>query len=289
MNEETQLKVTNDYIFKRIFAKKGNESILKDLLNAILGIKIKEIEVMADTNLEKEIETRKLGILDIKAVLNNDTIIDIEIQILNRHNMIERTLYYWSGLYYNQLQKGEEYQESKRVIAINILDYNEFTEGPYHEIAKLRREYMYRILTDKMEIHFIQIPKFKKQRKDMKTKLDIWMEFISQIDKEGVENAMSKNKEIKKAQEEYEYLTGEENERRIAFLMDKAIRDEKSAYVGGKQDGIKEGIKLGRKDGEKIGEQKKQKEIAKKMKEEKVDIELIIKVTGLNKKQIEDL
>ena len=140
---------------------------------------------------------------------------------------------------------------------------------------------MYRILTDKMEIHFIQIPKFKKQRKDMKTKLDMWMEFISQIDKEGVENAMSKNKEIKKAQEEYEYLTGEENERRIAFLMDKAIRDEKSAYVGGKQDGLKEG--------EKIGEQKKQKEIAKKMKEEKVDIELIIKVTGLNKKQIEDL
>ena len=64
---------------------------------------------------------------------------------------------------------------------------------------------MYRILTDKMEIHFIQIPKFKKQRKDMKTKLDMWMEFISQIDKEGVENAMSKNKEIKKAQEEYEY------------------------------------------------------------------------------------
>ncbi len=94
---------------------------------------------------------------------------------------------------------------------------------------------------------------------------------------------------LKKAQEEYEYLTGEENERRIAFLMDKAIRDEKSAYVGGKQDGIKEGIKLGRKNGEKIGEQKKQKEIAKKMKEEKVDIELIIKVTGLNKKQIEDL
>ena len=273
MKEETQIKGTNDYIFKRIFAKKGNESILKDLLNAILGIKIKEIEVMADTNLEKEIETRKLGILDIKAVLNNDTIIDIEIQIINRHNMIERTLYYWSGLYYNQLQKGEEYQESKRVIAINILDYNEFQEGPYHEIAKLRREYLYKILTDKIEIHFIQIPKFKKQRKDMKTKLDMWMEFISQIDKEGVENAMSKNKEIKKAQEEYEYLTGEENERRIAFLMDKAIRDEKSSY----------------RDGEKMGAQRKQKEIAKKMKEEKLDIELIIKITGLSKKQIEDI
>ena len=132
---------------------------------------------------------------------------------------------------------------------------------------------MYRILTDKMEIHFIQIPKFKKQRKDMKTKLDMWMEFISQIDKEGVENAMSKNKEIKKAQEEYEYLTGEENERRIAFLMDKAIRDEKSAYVDGKQD----------------GERKKQREIAKKMKERGIEIKEIEEITGLNKKQIEDL
>lgn len=289
MKEEVQLKVTNDYIFKRIFAKRGNESILKDLLNAILGIKIKKIEVMAEANLEKEIETRKLGILDIKAILNNDTIIDIEIQIINRHNMIERTLYYWSGLYYNQLQKGEEYQESKRVIAINILDYNEFMEGPYHEIAKLRREYMYRVLTDKMEIHFIQIPKFKKYRKDMKTKLDMWMEFISQIDKEGVENAMSKNKEIKKAQKEYEYLTGEENERRIAFLMDKALRDEKSAYVGGKQEGIKEGLKEGIKLGRKDGEQKKQEEIAKNMKKKNMKVELISEITGLTKKQIENL
>ena len=107
----------------------------------------------------------------------------------------------------------------------------------------------------------------------MKTKLDMWMEFISQIDKEGVENAMSKNKEIKKAQEEYEYLTGEENERRIAFLMDKAIRDEKSAYVDGKLD----------------GERKKQREIAKKMKERGIEIKEIEEITGLNQKQIEDL
>ena len=130
MSKQTKLKVTNDYIFKKIFTKKGNESILKDLLNSILEIKIKEIEVMADTNLEKEIETNKLGILDIKAVLDNETIIDIEIQIINNYNMIERTLYYWSGLYYNQLKKGEDYKEVKKVITINILDYNEFQEGP---------------------------------------------------------------------------------------------------------------------------------------------------------------
>ena len=84
MSKQTKLKVTNDYIFKKICTKKGNESILKDLLNSILEIKIKEIEVMADTNLEKEIETNKLGILDIKAVLDNETIINSIIRAIRR-------------------------------------------------------------------------------------------------------------------------------------------------------------------------------------------------------------
>ena len=44
---------------------------------------------------------------------------------------------------------------------------------------------------------------------------------------------MEKNKEIKKAQEEYEYLVGDEAERRLAFLREKAIRDETSIYDAG--------------------------------------------------------
>lgn len=285
MNKKIQLKVTNDYIFKKIFAKKGNENILKDLLNSILQIKIKSLEVMADTNLERELESNKLGILDIKAKIDNDTIVNIEIQIINRYNMIERTLFYWSGLYYNVLQKGEDYKEIKKVIAINILDYNEFEEGPYHEIAKLRREYLYKILTDKIEIHFIQIPKFKKQRKDMKTKLDMWMDFISQIDEKEVKNAMSKNKEIKKAQEEYEYLTGDEAERRIAFLREKAIRDENSIFDAGKDIGFKDGIEKGIKQ----GKEKEQKEMVKSMLKEKIPIETIMKITKLSREKIEKI
>ena len=297
MNRETQLKVTNDYIFKKIFAKKGNESILKDLLNSILQIKIKSIEVIADANLERQLESNKLGILDLKAKVDEDTIVNIEIQIINRYNMIERTLFYWSGLYYNVLQKGADYKEIKKVIAINILDYNEFDEGPYHEIARLRREYLYKILTDKIEIHFIQIPKFKRQRKDMKTKLDMWMDFISQIDEKEVKNAMSKNKEIKKAQEEYEYLTGDEEERRIAFLREKAIRDENSIFDAGKDIGFKSGeehgIKKGKKEGIEIGREQgieqNKKEIANSMLKEKMPIETIMKVTKLSREEIEKI
>ena len=82
-----------------------------------------------------------------------------------------------------------------------------------------------------------------------------------------------KNKQIKKANDEYEYLTGEDEERRLAFLRDKAIRDEKSMREAGKEE----------------GERKKQIEIAQKLLKIKMPIEQIIEVTGLTKEKIEEL
>ncbi len=127
----------------------------------------------------------------------------------------------------------------------------------------------------------------------MKTKLDMWMDFISQIDEKEVKNAMSKNKQIKKAQEEYEYLTGDEAERRIAFLREKAIRDENSIFDAGKdigfKDGIEKGIKQGIAKGEKQGKKKEQREIVKSMIKEKIPVETIVKITKLSKEEIEKI
>ena len=50
-------RVINDYIFKKIFSKKGNETILKDLLN----IPIEKIETKAEVSLEKQLQENKLG------------------------------------------------------------------------------------------------------------------------------------------------------------------------------------------------------------------------------------
>lgn len=92
---------------------------------------------------------------------------------------------------------------------------------------------------------------------------------------------MKENQEIKKANDEYEYLTGEEAERRIAFLRDKAIRDEKSMRQGARDEG--------REEGREEGERKKQIEIAKKMLTMKMSIEQIAEATGLDKEKIEEL
>ena len=165
---------------------------------------------------------------------------------------------------------GENYQKVKKTIAINILDYEQFEEGPFHEIARLKRDYQNKILTDKLEIHFIQIPKFKKEERGIQTKMEQWMQFISQTNPKGVELAMKENKEIKKANDEYEYLTGEAAERRLAFLRDKAIRDEKSIREGARDEGREES---------KI-------EIAKRLLKLGISIEDIEKATELTKEEI---
>ena len=40
-----RLPLTDDYIFKRVFAFEGNESVLKDLLEAILRKNIKNVTI----------------------------------------------------------------------------------------------------------------------------------------------------------------------------------------------------------------------------------------------------
>ena len=120
MTETVNLQLTNDYIFKRLFSKEGNEDILKDLLEGILEIPIKKVEVMQEVELERVDIKDKLGVLDIKAIVNDNTTVNIEMQIADKGNMIERTLFYWAGLYYTGLKRARDYKFNNKVITINI-------------------------------------------------------------------------------------------------------------------------------------------------------------------------
>ena len=273
-----KLKLTNDFIFKKVFGKKGNESILKDLLEAILKIKIKKIELQAEVELERELIDDKTVVLDIEATIDDNTIIDIEMQMRNRYNMKERSLFYWAGLYYTGLKKKGEYKENKRVITINIVNFDMFKEGPYHEKIELRRKYKNILLTNKLEIHFIQLSKFLKEGEEEKDKkMWQWLTFICNKNRKEVERVMKENKEIEKANEELEYLTGDDAVRRIAFLREKAERDYISNMSGAREEGIEE------------GEKKKTIEIAKEMLAKGIEIELIKEITKLTEEELENI
>ena len=270
-----------DFIFKKIFGEKGSEEILKDLLEAILKKEITSIEIAKDVHLLRKNIENKEGILDVKAIIDKREEIDIEIQVKNEYNVIKRSLYYWSGLYYNGLNRGKNYIENKKVIVIMILDYNLLKEGPYHEIGRLRRDYENRILSEDIEIHYIQMPKCK----EIETNLGKWISFIKYKDKKEVSKIVGENKMIKEADRKLKYLTGDEEVRRRAELKDRATKAYNTSIEYARQEGEERGKKIGKEMGEKIGIQK----IAIKMKKSKMKIEEIIELTGLTLEEINEL
>ena len=275
------LKPTNDYVFKRIFGQKKNSDILKDLLQAILpNWNIKNVEPRQEVQLETDFITDKVCRLDILATLDDGTKVDIEMQMRNYNDIEARSLFYTTREYHQSLENGQDYIEIPKSIGIWISNFNVFNdEGPFHEIVRLRRDYENQIFTDKIEMHYLQLPKFKQKCKRISNKLEEWLTFISFENMEELK--MIENEKVKKAEEELEYLSGDEAERRIAYLRETAEIDRKFAMTAARDQGRVEGRSEGKIE-EKI-------ETAKKMLEEEMDINLIIKITGLTKDEIEKL
>ena len=292
--ERLDLKI--DYVFKKIFSKPENNLELIEFLEAILHIKIVKIEVK-NPELPKDYKDQKLGVLDIRAHINDDTIIDIEMQVSNGRTIVNRNLTYSSNIMSGQLQVGEFYKDIKAVISIVILAENVFKRNSYLNEAKLiftepDPEYCVdmgykgeeHILTEKLRYIYIELPKFLEKNPDMSTKLNQWLWLL--VGREDmVKMASKENKLIENVVEDLDTMSADENERFEAYKRKVAIWESNML----KQEGLEEGEAKGRAEGRAEGEAKKQNEIAKKMKEKGISIELIIETTGLTKEAVEAL
>lgn len=270
------LKPTNDFVFKKLFGEPKNQALLQDLVEGIFpDLAIKTVEVQKDVSLTRKIITEKLGILDVVATLNDNIKINIEMQVKDYYNTVERSLFYATGMFHEGLENGEDYITTPQTISIWITTYDIFEDGPFHEIALLKRDYQNKVLTDKFALHYIQLPKFQKQCKTISNKLDEWLTFIINENPEAID--MIENQNIKKAKKELEYLTGDEETRRLAELREKAIRDEQAA------------LKKATREGEARGRVEAQKEIARNMKVKGIELNVICEITGLSREEIEKL
>ena len=246
-----------------------------------------------------------MGILDIKAKIDNIITCDIEMQVVDKKNIEKRILYYWSKMYSKSITSGKDYDSLEKSIAILITDYAlEGLEKIQKYITKwnIREEdYQKIILTDVMEIYIIELPKFEKYKEKANKNLNSWVKFIE--NPEVVD--MKENKNISKAKKVLEEISQDEHERYLAELREKYIMDQKATEdagfdkglkVGlqqGMQQGIQEGIQQGIQQGMASGIQQGKKEqklaIAKNMKIQNIDFELISQVTGLSIEEIKNL
>ena len=258
----------------------------------------------------KDMLDDKVGILDIKAKIDNTINCDIEMQVVDEKNVEKRITFYVSRMYTQTIHEGQDYSELQKCVAILITDYEISSLKKLQKYVtkwNLREEYYVdKVLTDDIKIYIIKLPKVEKYKKGIA--LDQWVEFI----KDPKVMNMS-NSEIKKAKEVLEKISKDKDERRLAELREKYIRDQKAiegaGYDKGLNDGMKKGIEQGIQQGIKQGieqgieqgiqqgtgqgikqgEQNKTIEIAKKMKDEGFDINQIIKITNLSVEEIEKL
>ena len=291
---QNKLNLKNDIIFKTFFSRKGNEEFLIDFLKALLKIEIKSITIQEEVNLEKLATQEKGGRLDLQAELNNGIIVNIELQIKNKHNIEERTTFYSSKVVSRNLQRGKDYKEIKQVIMINILDYEMlgFDEYISKTVIVLDKHREYEVLKG-IKWYFIELPKFRKINPNMNEKINQWLAFIDDYDRGKVEVAEKKNKTIEKARIEMNYLTGDAEVQRLAELREKWDMDYTSGINHARKEGEAKGIIKGKAEGKaegiKDGELNKQKQIATEMLKKKMSIELISEITKLSKEEIENL
>ena len=172
-----------DYVFKRIFGHAGNEDITKDLLSSIIKEKISDVRVDCNPITEKDLLDDKIGILDIKAKLNNNTNCNIEMQVVDKKNVEKRILFYWSKMYTTSIGSGDDYDKLEKSIVILFTDYNlKKLEKVNKFITKwnIREEENPKIiLTDVLEIYIIELEKFSKLTKTRANQnLNFWIDFI---------------------------------------------------------------------------------------------------------------
>lgn len=280
------LKPKIDVVFHSLF-RVGNENITKAIISAVTKEKINRIDLDNNRHILGRYPEEKLGILDLKATLDDGTICNVEIQLADNKDTAERFLYYWSRIYSSQLIKGDDYGKINKVIGIIIIDY-EFNKT--RKIEDLSTKWKIREvskgeeieLTDVFELYIIELPKAKRiLEKDASNRLAQWMLFLNNPNEKEVAKIMNENKEIKEAMNELEEMSKDKELRRVAELREKAIRDEKNGLRHAREDGLREGIKE--------GIEKTNREVAKKMKEKHIPIETIVEITKLTKEEIENL
>ena len=172
---EIEYNMTNDYMFRALFQK--NNRALKGLLSSLLHMQPDEILSVEITNpivIGEAIQDKEFR-LDIKAMLNGYQQINLEMQVVNRHDWPERSIGYLSRMY-NNLQKGDQYIDTKPAIHIGILNFPPFEEQPIFYSKNLLMDVVqHRIYSSKFAVNVLDLSHIElATQEDKNWNLDFW-------------------------------------------------------------------------------------------------------------------
>ena len=279
----------NDYLFLKLMGEEGDEEQCLAFLNAVLGSKslkpVALVKILENKTFVADVIGDKSSILDVRVETDKGEKINIEVQLKDLHNMERRTLWYWGREYTKGISAGKNYNDLSKVITINIVNYDNIKLEDFHTCFHLwEDEHHEYLLTDVLEIHFINMVKFRKLKsKDIRNKpLERWLSFFDiSTPEEELKEIIKMDSAINKTQERLDFITQDKEVLREYHLREMALMDWNTGIDTATEKGIEKGIVQ--------GAMQKQIEIARNLLGEGLSIELIHKTTGLDIETIQSL
>lgn len=250
MMDNFLMKPKIDWTFKQLMT---NEKARIGFLSAMLKIRPEEIKetCILNTYLRKEYAEDKQGILDVRILLNNEFEIDCEIQLSKLKVWADRSLFYLSKMFTEQIKPKQSYHVFKKCVSISILDFELFSEETeFYSCFHIREDTRHFLYTEKMEFNVIELPKLPKELKEDCSNLELWARFINAEKKEEFDVLAQKDQYIESAYEHLQVISQDEEKRLEYEARQKAIWDYNQMMLEAEERGREEGEQRGREQGE---------------------------------------
>jgi len=232
-----------DFLFKMLFRK--HQDLLQHLVAQLLKIPLKSISnfVLENPEMPPESIGKKFCRLDIHMTVNGQKV-NLEVQVRDEGDFPERALFYWARIYSSALPEGDNYIELPRTIVISIINFPLFKQCPeFHSEFQALEVTRHDPLTDKMVLHFFELPKLPEEI-DRDDVLSLWLalfkanteEELKKIEQLGVT-------ELSEAVNAYRSVTASAEFLEMERLRIKASHDEASALGNAERRGEKRGEK----------------------------------------------
>ena len=257
----TFINPKTDFAFKKIFGSKESKDILISFLNALIyegQSIIQDLEILDPANSRSILELKD-SYLDVKAILNDQSIVIIEMQVLNVIGFEKRVVYNLAKTYTNQLKVGQGYSRLNPVIALSITDFILFkeTEEIINYFVFKERKQLFDYHQD-LGMIFVELPKLTKSLEQLETLAEKWIYFLKAApslevipqslgEVQAIQQALNIADRANLSLEELENL-----ERQEMWLEDRQgeiAQAQIDAREAGKKEGIEEGIEKGKKEG----------------------------------------
>lgn len=279
-SEERYISLLTDFGFKRIFGTDLNKDLLINFLNSLFNGEevIKDVKYLNSENVG-DVFTERKAIFDVYCENEQGEKFIVEMQNAYQTFFKDRSLFYSTFPIREQAPKGSDWNFClKKVYVVALLNFKMSDEAfdtsdPIHTIALMDTK-TNKIFNAKLIFKYVEVGRFDKTDEELTSLSDKWMFVLKNLSRLNNRPSSLREKIFSRLFDAAAIARFTPTELREYEDSLKAYRDIKNSLDTAEAKGREEGINIAN------------LAIAKRMLSDGMDMELVLKYTGLTEEQI---